>query len=182
MKRQAGKRQIIWFNPPYSANVKTKVGKIVMRLVEKHFPHHHKYYKLFNRYNIKLSYRSMLNMSNAIRKHNSKIMKNPAPLPPKLAIAVEKQTLLWTVTVFLNALFTKHLLVQLLINITMALVKILSKNVTITINVLLEVNLVKRILNCPSMYQRNKFTLKCFKNKLDNLYYLVYVIILAFFF
>ena len=82
-KRQTRKRQIIWFNPPYSANVKTNVGKIVMRLVEKHFPHHHKYYKLFNRYNIKLSYSSMLNMSNAIRKHNSKIMKNPAPCTTK---------------------------------------------------------------------------------------------------
>ena len=56
------------------------------------------------------------------------------------------------VTAFLNALFTKHLLVQLLLNITMALVKILSKNVTINKNGLLEINLVKRILNWPSKY------------------------------
>ena len=62
-----------------------------------------------------------------------------------LAIAVEKQIVLWMTTVFLNALFTKHLLVQpLLINITMELVKILSKNVSITITVLLEINLVKK--------------------------------------
>ena len=66
--------------------------------------------------------------------------------------AVKKQILLWTVTVFLNALFTKQLLVQLLINITMVLVKTLSKNVTIVIIVLLEINLVKRTLNCPSKY------------------------------
>ena len=78
-KCQTCKRQIIWFNPSYSANVKTNVGKIFMRLVDKHFPPHHKYYKLFNRNNIKLSYSCMPNMNNVIRKHNSKIMKNPAP-------------------------------------------------------------------------------------------------------
>ena len=123
-----------------------------MRLVDKHFPRHHKYYKLFNRNNIKLSYSCMPNMNNVIRKHNSKIMKNAASLPPKFVFALKKQTVLWMVNVFLSALFKKHLLVQLLINITMVLVKILSKNVTITITILLEINLVKRTLNCPSIY------------------------------
>ena len=82
-KRQTRKRQIIWFNPPDSANVKTNVGKIFMRFIDKHFPRHHKYYKLFNRNNIKLSYSCMPNMSNVIRKHISKIMKNPAPSTSK---------------------------------------------------------------------------------------------------
>ena len=69
-----------------------------------------------------------------------KLRKTQHHLPPKLATAVEKQTVLWMITVFLNALFTKHLLLQLLIIIFMVLVKILSKNVTITtINVLLEI-------------------------------------------
>ena len=81
-----------------------------------------------------------------------KLSKVHYHLPPKLVIVVKKQTLLWMVTVFLNDLFTKHLLVQLLINITMVFVKILSKNVTITINVLLEINLVKGTLNCLSTY------------------------------
>ena len=82
-KRQTRKRQIIWFNPLYSANVKTNVGKIFMRLVDKHFPRYHKYYKLFNRNNIKLSYRCMPTMNNVMRKHNFKIMKNPAPSATK---------------------------------------------------------------------------------------------------
>ena len=69
--------------PPYSANVKTNVGKIFMRLVDKHFPRNHKYYNLFNRNNIKLSYSCMHNMNNVIRKHNSKILKNPAPSTTK---------------------------------------------------------------------------------------------------
>ena len=124
----------------------------------------------------------------------------------------------------------------------MVLVKILSKNVTITINVLLEINLVKRKLNCLSTYgngiereihyfinwdiamkaqkyicrcrrcdlcicekplitrghpnvllnkrdelvskccHRNKFTLKCFQDRQENLHVLVYVIIFVFFF
>ena len=71
---------------------------------------------------------------------------------PKLAIVVEKYIVLWMATVFLNILFTKHLLVQLLINITMVVVKILSKDVTIIIVALLEINLIKRTLNYPSTY------------------------------
>ena len=61
-KRQTRKRQVIWFNPPYSAIVKTNFGKIFMGLADKQFPRHHKYYKLFNRNNIKLSYSCMSNM------------------------------------------------------------------------------------------------------------------------
>ena len=57
--------------------MKTNVGKIFMRLVDKHFPRHHEYYKLFNRNNIKLSYSCVSDMNNISRKHNSKIMKSP---------------------------------------------------------------------------------------------------------
>ena len=44
-------RNIIWFNPPFSSNVKTNVGKLYLTLLQKHFPRHHKYYKLFNKNN-----------------------------------------------------------------------------------------------------------------------------------
>ena len=30
-------RQVIWFNPPYNAEVKTNIGKIFLKLVKKHF-------------------------------------------------------------------------------------------------------------------------------------------------
>ena len=36
---QQCKRQIIWFIPPYSKNVTTKVGKFFLCLIDKHFPH-----------------------------------------------------------------------------------------------------------------------------------------------
>ena len=69
-KRETRKRQIIWFNLPYSANGKTNVVEIFMRLVDRHFPRHGKYYELFNRNNMNLSYSCMPNMSsgNKIRK------------------------------------------------------------------------------------------------------------------
>ena len=63
--------------------MKTNVGKTFMGLVHNHFPHHHKYYKLFNRNNIRVSYSYMPNLNNVIWKHNSKIMKNPAPSTTK---------------------------------------------------------------------------------------------------
>ena len=104
---------------------------------------------------ISISYNCMLNMNNFIRKHNSKIMKNPAPLTTKTCNYRQKQTIVWMVTAFLNTLLTKDLL-QLPMNITMVLVKILSQNITITMNVLLEINLVKSILSCPSIYRNGK--------------------------
>ena len=38
------KRKIIWFNPPYSKNVSKKVGNQFLKLINKHFPRHHKFY------------------------------------------------------------------------------------------------------------------------------------------
>ena len=45
------KRKIIWFNPPYSKNVCTNIGKRFLNLIKKHFPKNHpkNYNKLFNR-------------------------------------------------------------------------------------------------------------------------------------
>ena len=36
------KRKIIWFNPPFSMNVKTNVAKNFLQLIDKHFPPEHK--------------------------------------------------------------------------------------------------------------------------------------------
>ena len=55
-------RNIIWFNPPYSQNVKTNIGKTFLKLVKKHFPRGHKLYKIFNRNTLKLSYSCMSGM------------------------------------------------------------------------------------------------------------------------
>lgn len=68
------KRNIIWFNPPYNSQTKTNIGRIFLELIEKHFPLHHKFRKLFNKNNIKLSYSCTKNMKNIILNHNRKLL------------------------------------------------------------------------------------------------------------
>ena len=63
-------RNIIWFNPPFSNIVSTNVGKIFLKLVDKHFPRNHKFRKLFNRNNIKVSYSCMRNLESIVNSHN----------------------------------------------------------------------------------------------------------------
>ena len=50
------KRNIIWFNPPFSKSVITKVGHCFLKLLDKHFPKNHKFHKIFNRNTVKVSY------------------------------------------------------------------------------------------------------------------------------
>ena len=85
------KRNIIWFNPPYSKNVKTNIGKIFLNLLNKHFPQHHKFHKLFNKNNVKISYSCMPNIKSAINAHNKKILK-PATIQERKCNCVKKQT------------------------------------------------------------------------------------------
>ena len=40
--RRNRKRKVIWFNPPYSQNVKINIGKLFIKLVRKHFPKNRK--------------------------------------------------------------------------------------------------------------------------------------------
>lgn len=68
-------RNIIWFNPPFSLNVKSNIGRIFLKLLEKHFPKQNKLHKIFNRNNVKISYSCMKNISNIIKTHNAKIIK-----------------------------------------------------------------------------------------------------------
>ncbi|XP_065070331.1 uncharacterized protein LOC135695263 [Rhopilema esculentum] len=70
------KRKIIWFNPPYSRNVKTNVGKIFLKLVKKHFADDEKLAKIFNKNTIKVSYSCMKNIGSIISSHNKSVL-NP---------------------------------------------------------------------------------------------------------
>ena len=73
------KRKIIWFNPPYHKNLTTNIGKFFFHLIQKHFPIKHKFNKIFNKNNIKLSYSCMPNMNTIINSHNNKIINPPTP-------------------------------------------------------------------------------------------------------
>eukprot|EP00794_Sanderia_malayensis_P007635 gene7635-biopygen6221 len=80
-KKRNRKRNIIWFNPPFSKNLETNVGKIFLRLVRKHFPANHKLHKIVNKNTIKVSYSCMSNMKTLIKKHNNKILCNSIAIP-----------------------------------------------------------------------------------------------------
>ena len=67
------KRNIIRINPPYSANIVTKVGKHILSLLDKHFPSHHMFRKIFNRYTVKVSWSCMANMKRIVNSHNHEI-------------------------------------------------------------------------------------------------------------
>ena len=67
-------RNIIWFNTPYSQNVRTNIGKTFLKLVKKHLLRGHKLYKIFNRKTLKLSYSCISSMSSVIKQHNYKIL------------------------------------------------------------------------------------------------------------
>ena len=68
-------RNIIWFNPPYSMNIQTNIGREFLNLVDKHFPKNHRYNKIFNKNNIKVSYSCTDNLQTIIKKHNRKILE-----------------------------------------------------------------------------------------------------------
>ena len=72
-ERRSRKRNIIWFNPPFSNNVSTNVGKEFLSLIDKHFPVNHKFRKIFNRNNLKVSYSCMPNIKSIVNAHNRNI-------------------------------------------------------------------------------------------------------------
>ena len=52
--------------------------KIILALIYKHFPRHHRYHKLFHRNNVKTNYSRMSNMVAIISSHNARVL---APVP-----------------------------------------------------------------------------------------------------
>lgn len=71
------KRNIIWYNPPYSKTVQTNIGKIFFKLIDEEFNSNHNLHKIFNRNTIKLSYSCMDNITKAINSHNQKLLSCP---------------------------------------------------------------------------------------------------------
>ena len=68
-------RRIIWYNPPYSKNVATNIGKEFFKLLRLHFPKQHPLHRLFNDNTVKLSYSCMPNMDSIVKAHNTKILR-----------------------------------------------------------------------------------------------------------
>ena len=69
-------RNVTWFNPPYSDNITTNIGKTFFKLLDKCFPPGHQLRKLLNRNTVKLSYSCMPNVKSIISMHNRSTVNN----------------------------------------------------------------------------------------------------------
>ena len=76
MKTKNRKRNITWYNPPFSCNVTTKIGTQFLKIIDKCFPKTHILHRIFNRNTLKISYSCMPNMRNIIEAHNKKLLNN----------------------------------------------------------------------------------------------------------
>jgi hypothetical protein len=69
------KQNVIWFNPPYSMNVSTRVGAKFLKLLDDCFPEDHPLHKIFNSNTVKISYKTTPNMGQILTGHNTHITK-----------------------------------------------------------------------------------------------------------
>ena len=81
-RKRKRQRRIIWFNPPFSKNVATNVGRRFLQLMKKHFPPKSRLSKIFNNNTLKVSYSCMSNMGSIIRSHNRKLLRDEEPDKP----------------------------------------------------------------------------------------------------
>ena len=73
-QKRTRSRKVIWFNPPFSINVKTNIARRFLLIVDKNFPNGHKFKKILNRNTLKVSYSCLPNMSSIISSHNKKVL------------------------------------------------------------------------------------------------------------
>ena len=75
-RKRNHQRKIIWYNPPWNANVKTNLGRKFLNIIDRCFPNGHPLHEIFNKHTLKLSYSCMPNMKVSSRhttKHYSQI-------------------------------------------------------------------------------------------------------------
>ena len=74
-RRNTG-RNIIWYNPSFSKDIKTNIAKQFSYWLDKQFGRNHKYYKISNRNNVKISYSCIDNGKNIISSYKKKIINS----------------------------------------------------------------------------------------------------------
>ena len=72
--RRSRARNIIWYNPPYSRNVSTNIGREFFKILDEEFPNDHPLHKIFNRNMVKMSYGCMINIKQIIDGQNKGIL------------------------------------------------------------------------------------------------------------
>ena len=78
--KQKRRRNIIWFNPPFSRDVSTNVAKKFLQFLEKHFRPSNSLHKIFNRNTIKVSYCCTQKLDNIIKLHNKEQISSNSPI------------------------------------------------------------------------------------------------------
>ena len=73
-RQKVRNRKVTWFNPPFSKNVKTNIGKQFLAIIRETFPRTHPLYKICNTNTIKISYRCMNNMKREVSRHNNQLL------------------------------------------------------------------------------------------------------------
>ena len=68
------KKTFMGFNPAFSLNVSTKIGKNFFSLLTKHFSKTYQLHKLFNLSNVKVSYSSLLDFKSLISRQNKNLL------------------------------------------------------------------------------------------------------------
>ena len=70
-EKKKRRRKIIYFQPPFSLGVQSRIGRQFLNLVKKHFHQAHPLYKILNYRCLKLSYCCLNNIKSEIRSHNN---------------------------------------------------------------------------------------------------------------
>lgn len=68
------KRKVIYFHPPWSDQIETKIGKSFLNLLDKHFPRGTELHHFFSRQKVKVSYSNLPNVSRAIKGNNRRVL------------------------------------------------------------------------------------------------------------
>lgn len=85
-KKRERRRNVTWFNPPYSKHVATDIGKKFLNIVNSAFGKKHPLRKIFNRNTLKISYSCMPSLEKKISAHNKSVLRknnNTTPIDQK---------------------------------------------------------------------------------------------------
>ena len=78
-KKRNRHKPVCYFNPPWSGNVKTPVGRMFLNIVNACFPKEHPLHKHFNRSTLKMSYSTFKNLKAHVDSHNRNILHPSIP-------------------------------------------------------------------------------------------------------
>ena len=74
-KKKTRKRNVLWYNPPFSESIDDNIGQKFLKLIDKHFgkTRKDKLHKIINRKTVKVGYSCGQNFGNMIKGHNKRL-------------------------------------------------------------------------------------------------------------